>query len=93
MAGAVAAAFVGAYPMPGPLAMLAMAFAGAAAGGLVALIPALLRVNLKVDDVVSSLLHNSVVYFAIMALIEGREGPVQRLSDLAADRGFGRLPK
>ena len=71
MAGAVAAAFVGAYPMPGPLAMLAMALAGAAAGGLVALVPALLRVNLKVDDVVSSLLLNSVVYFAIMALIEG----------------------
>ena len=57
--------------MPGPLAMLAMALAGAAAGGLVALVPALLRVNLKVDDVVSSLLLNSVVYFAIMALIEG----------------------
>ena len=71
MAGAVAAAFVGAYPMPGPLAMLLMALAGAAAGGLVALVPALLRVNLKVDDVVSSLLLNSVVYFAIMALIEG----------------------
>ena len=57
--------------MPGPLAMLLMALAGAAAGGLVALVPALLRVNLKVDDVVSSLLLNSVVYFAIMALIEG----------------------
>jgi simple sugar transport system permease protein len=51
--------------------MLLMALAGAAAGGAVALIPALLRVNLKVDDVVSSLLLNSVVFFAVMALIEG----------------------
>ncbi|MDQ0473161.1 ABC transporter permease [Labrys wisconsinensis] len=71
MAGAVAAAFVGAIPMPGPLAMLAMALAGAAAGGLVALVPALLRVKLKVDDVVTSLLLNSVVLYAVMALIEG----------------------
>lgn len=71
MAGAVASCFVGTFPMPGPLAMLLMAIAGAAAGGLVALVPALLRVNLKVDDVVSSLLINSIVYFAVMALIEG----------------------
>ena len=71
MAGAVAAAFVGAFPMPGPLAILLMAVAGAMAGGLVALIPALLRVKLKVDDVVSSLLLNSIIYYAIMALIEG----------------------
>ena len=49
-----------------------------------ALVPALLQRQLKVDDVVSSLLLNSVVFYAIMALIEGPvEGPVQRLSDLA----------
>lgn len=71
MAGAVAAALVGAWPMYGPFAIALMALAGAAAGGLVALVPALLRVNLKVDDVVSSLLLNSVVYYAIMAAIEG----------------------
>src|SRR5919198_4360892 len=47
MAGAVAAALVGAIPMPAPLAMLLMALAGAAAGGLVALVPAWLRVKLK----------------------------------------------
>src|SRR5690349_24395171 len=61
LAGAMASCFVGAIPMPGPLAMLLMAIAGAAAGAAVALIPALLRVRLKVDDVVSSLLLNSVV--------------------------------
>ncbi|WP_413991645.1 ABC transporter permease [Labrys okinawensis] len=71
MAGAVAGCFVGTFPMPGPFAWLAMAIAGAAAGGFAALVPALLRVRLKVDDVVSSLLLNSVIYFAVMALIEG----------------------
>ncbi|MDQ0392339.1 simple sugar transport system permease protein [Labrys monachus] len=71
MAGAVASCFVGGFPMAGPLGIAAMALAGAAAGGLTALVPALLRVRLKVDDVVSSLLLNSVIYFAVMALIEG----------------------
>ncbi|TPL53206.1 ABC transporter permease [Mesorhizobium sp. B2-4-4] len=71
LAGAVASCFVGAIPMPGPLAMLLMAVAGAAAGAAVALVPATLRVKFKVDDVVSSLLLNSVIYYALMALIEG----------------------
>ncbi|TGV74696.1 ABC transporter permease, partial [Mesorhizobium sp. M2D.F.Ca.ET.145.01.1.1] len=44
LAGAVASCFVGAIPMPGPLAMLLMAIAGAAAGAAVALVPAALRV-------------------------------------------------
>ncbi|TIT25828.1 MAG: ABC transporter permease, partial [Mesorhizobium sp.] len=48
-----------------------MALAGAAAGAAVALVPATLRVKFKVDDVVSSLLLNSVIYYALMALIEG----------------------
>ncbi|MBZ9700437.1 MULTISPECIES: ABC transporter permease [unclassified Mesorhizobium] len=71
LAGAVTSCFVGAIPMPGPLAMLLMAVAGAAAGAAVALVPATLRVKFKVDDVVSSLLLNSVIYYALMALIEG----------------------
>ena len=71
LAGAVASCAIGAIEMPGPLAMLAMAIAGAIAGGLTALVPALLRVKLKVDDVVSSLLLNSVIFYALMALIEG----------------------
>jgi simple sugar transport system permease protein len=71
LAGAVASCFVGAIPMPGPHAMLFMALAGAAAGAAVALVPATLRVKFKVDDVVSSLLLNSVIYYALMALIEG----------------------
>ncbi|WP_292660989.1 ABC transporter permease [Mesorhizobium sp.] len=51
--------------------LLAGAVAGAAAGAAVALVPATLRVKFKVDDVVSSLLLNSVIYYALMALIEG----------------------
>jgi simple sugar transport system permease protein len=70
LAGAVASCVVGAIPMPGPLAMLLMALAGAAAGGAVALVPAILRVKFKVDDVVSSLLLNSIIFYALMALIE-----------------------
>ena len=71
LAGAVASCWIGAFEMPGPVAMLAMAIAGAVGGGLTALVPALLRVKLKVDDVVSSLLLNSVIFYALMALIEG----------------------
>ena len=71
LAGAVASCAVGTIPMPGALAILLMALAGALAGGLVALVPALLRVKLKVDDVVSSLLLNSIAFYALMALIEG----------------------
>lgn len=71
LAGAVASCAVGAIPMPGPLAMLLMALAGGAAGAAVALIPATLRVKFRVDDVVSSLLLNSVIFYALMALIEG----------------------
>lgn len=71
LAGAVASCAIGAIEMPGPLAMLAMGISGAFAGGLVALVPAILRVKLKVDDVVSSLLLNSVIFYGLMALIEG----------------------
>ena len=71
IAGAMASCAVGTIPMPGLIAIPAMAIAGFAAGTCVALIPALLRVRLKVDDVVSSLLLNSIVYYVLMALIEG----------------------
>ena len=70
-AGAVAAAAIGAVPMPGPLAWLAMAAMGATAGAIVALVPAVLRVRFKVDDVVSSLLLNTIVILGVTALIEG----------------------
>jgi simple sugar transport system permease protein len=72
LGGAMAGAFAGALPgLPGGAAMAAMFAAGAAGGALVALVPALLRVWLKVDDVVSSLLLNSIVFYGMMALLEG----------------------
>ena len=71
LAGAVASCAAGGIAMPGALGMLAMAITGAVAGGVAALVPALLRVRLRVDDVVSSLLLNSVIFYALMALIEG----------------------
>src|SRR5439155_1760597 len=48
-----------------------MTLTGAVAGSLLALVPAVLRVRLRVDDVVSSLLLNSIVYYIVLALIEG----------------------
>jgi ABC-type uncharacterized transport system permease subunit len=71
IAGAVVSCFVGSFPMPGAIAIPAMALAGFVAGSAAALIPATLRVKLKVDDVVSSLLLNSVIFYLLMALIEG----------------------
>lgn len=72
LAGAVLGCWVGGLPhLPGPLAIVAMLAAGAIGGALTALVPALLRVRLEVDDVVGSLLLNSIVYYAMMALIEG----------------------
>ena len=54
MAGAVAAAFVGAYPDAGAARHAADdARRALPPGGLVALVPAVLRVKLKVDDVVT----------------------------------------
>lgn len=72
IAGAVAGAWAGGFAgVPGPLAIVFMLVAGAIAGGFFALIPAFLRVRLKVDDVVSSLLMNSIIAYGMMALIEG----------------------
>jgi simple sugar transport system permease protein len=71
LAGAVAAAWIGALTLPGLLGMIGIGIAGAIGGAAIALIPAALRVFLKVDDVVSSLLMNSIVFYLMTALIEG----------------------
>ena len=72
LAGTMFGCWVGGLAgLPGPLAIVLMLVAGAIGGAAVALVPAWLRVRLKVDDVVSSLLINSIVYYAMMALIEG----------------------
>lgn len=72
-AGAVAAAWVGATFTNWPAIavvplMLVLGFLG---GVLWALIPALLKVKLKVDEVVTTLLMNSIIMYIISALLNG----------------------
>ncbi|WP_421696278.1 ABC transporter permease [Aestuariivirga sp.] len=71
LSGAVLSCMVGAISMPGALAIFLMFAAGFAGGAVTAMIPAVLRLKFRVDDVVSSLLLNSVVLYGLMALIEG----------------------
>ena len=71
LSGAVLSCMVGAISMPGALAIFLMFVAGFAGGAVTALIPAVLRLKFRVDDVVSSLLLNSVILYGLMALIEG----------------------
>lgn len=72
-AGALAAAWVGQLPLahalPAFVVIALMLVAGFLAGMLWALIPALLRVRLNVDEVVTTLLLNSVMLFLINAIL------------------------
>ena len=72
-AGAVAAAWVGATltDLPAIVAIPLMLVLGFLAGMLWALIPALLKVKLKVDEVVTTLLMNSIIMYLISALLNG----------------------
>lgn len=72
-AGAVAAAWLGTVVEGGPrgVALLAIIAGGAAAGALWALPPAWLKTRLAVDEVVTTLLLNSVMVFFVSALLNG----------------------
>ena len=72
-AGAVAAAWVGATltNLPAILVVPIMLVLGFAAGMLWALLPALLKVKLKVDEVVTTLLMNSIIMYIVSALLNG----------------------
>ncbi|NIM28422.1 MAG: ABC transporter permease [Gammaproteobacteria bacterium] len=72
LAGAMAAAFIGGLEglAPWTLAPL-MILCGAIAGGLWAGIPATLKVRYQVDDVVATLMLNFVMFYAMMALLDG----------------------
>src|SRR5437868_6399624 len=62
LAGAMAAAFIGQREfLPAVLLIPLMLLGAMAAGALWALIPALLKVKLKVDDVVTTLLANTIM--------------------------------
>jgi simple sugar transport system permease protein len=73
LAGAVVAAGIGisAEGLPGPLVLPLMVAGGAAAGAGWALAPALLRVRLGVDEVVTTLLLNPVALLLVQALVNG----------------------
>jgi general nucleoside transport system permease protein len=71
--GAVAAAAVGmvAEGMPAIVAITLMIAAGALGGAAWALVPALLRVRLGIDEVVTTLLLNPVALLLVQALVQG----------------------
>ncbi|HMN86989.1 MAG TPA: ABC transporter permease [Bauldia sp.] len=72
MAGAIAAAFIGQRLSLPTFSLVPLMILGAAIlGALWALIPALLKVKLKVDDVVSTLLLNFIMLYGVTALLEG----------------------
>ena len=72
VAGAMAAAFIGQREFLPAVTLIPLMLLGAmAAGALWAIIPALLKVMLKVDDVVTTLLANSIMLYGLMALLEG----------------------
>lgn len=72
-AGAIAAAFIGTQVgnLPSIIAIPLIIVGGFIAGALWALPPALLRVRLQVDEVVTTLLLNSVMLFIVSALLNG----------------------
>jgi len=72
-AGALAAAAVGsgAFGLPEGLLLPAVVLAGASAGALLLLGPALLKVRLGVDEVVTTLLLNFVVLLFVQMMLEG----------------------
>ena len=70
--GAMAAVFIGTQEsLPGWSLVPLMILGGIIAGGLWAVLPAILKTRFKVDDVVTTLLLNFIVFYAMMALLDG----------------------
>jgi general nucleoside transport system permease protein len=70
--GAMAAVFIGTQEwLPAWSLVPLMIVSGILAGGLWAVLPAILKTRLKVDDVVTTLLLNFIVFYAMMALLDG----------------------
>ncbi len=72
-AGAIAGTWIGmsAHGMPSFVALPLMILGGFAAGVAWALIPALLKVKLAVDEVVTTLLMNSIMAYIVSAILNG----------------------
>ncbi len=73
LAGAIAAAGIGMVVggLPAVLALPLMIAGGALAGALWALVPAVLRVRFRIDEVVTTLLLNPVAALVVSALLNG----------------------
>ncbi len=72
MAGAIAACYIGQREFLPAFSLVPLMIASAAIfGALWALLPALLKVRLKVDDVVTTLLLNFIMLYGVTALLEG----------------------
>jgi len=70
--GAMAAVFIGTQEsLPTWSLVPLMILCGILAGGLWAVLPAILKTRFKVDDVVTTLLLNFIVFYAMMALLDG----------------------
>ena len=70
--GAMAAVFVGTQEaLPTWSLVPLMIVCGMLAGGLWAVLPAILKTRFKVDDVVTTLLLNFIIFYAMMALLDG----------------------
>jgi simple sugar transport system permease protein len=95
-AGAIAAAWLGTMVggLPALAAVPLMLVGGFAAGALWALTPALLKVKLAVDEVVTTLLLNSVVLFIVSALLNGPwRDPISGWPQSPEIAGSASLPK
>jgi ABC-type uncharacterized transport system permease subunit len=73
LGGAIAAAWMGTVvgDLPVPIALTGMVVAGMVAGALWALVPALLRVQFGIDEVVTTLLLNPVALLLVTGLLNG----------------------
>ncbi|OJV24571.1 MAG: ABC transporter permease [Actinobacteria bacterium 69-20] len=73
LAGAIGATAPGLYlpNLPGPLAIPLALVAGALAGVLWSLVPALLRTRYRIDEVVTTLLLNPVALLLVQGLLNG----------------------
>jgi simple sugar transport system permease protein len=73
LAGAIAAGWIGTHvgDLPVPLALSSMVVGGMIAGALWALIPALLRLQFGIDEVVTTLLLNPVALLLVTGLLNG----------------------
>ena len=72
LAGAMAAAYIGALEfLPAWSLVPGMILGGALAGAAAATVPAVLKVRYRVDDVVATLMLNFVIFYAMMALLDG----------------------